>query len=59
MTNRDDTVNTQLPHLGDSPLLHHRPPVGSAPDPVPDRHTLPDSRWPDFAPTVPVVEAAP
>lgn len=58
MTNRDDTVTTQLIHLGGSPLLHHGPPVGRAPDPVPDRYIFPDGRWPDSASTVPVVEAA-
>lgn len=59
MTNRDDTVTTQLLNLGGSPLLHHGPPVGRAPDPVPDRYALPDSRWPDFAPTVRMAEEAP
>lgn len=58
LTNRDDTVTTQLLNLGGSPLLHHGPPVGRAPDPVPDRYTLPDRRWPDFARKAPVLAEA-
>jgi hypothetical protein len=59
MTNRDDTVSTQLSHLGVLPYPHHEPPVGRDPDPVPDRYALPDSRWPDFAPIVPVLDEVP
>lgn len=59
MTTRDDTVTTQLLHPDGSPYPHHGPPVGRAPDPVPDRYTLPDSRWPDFAPAGPVLDGVP
>lgn len=58
MTNRDDTVTPQLLNLGGSPYPHHGPPVGRAPDPVPDRYTLPDRRWPDFARKAPVLAEA-
>lgn len=56
MTNRDDTVTTQLVHPGVSPYPHHEPSFGRVSHPVPDRYVLPDSRWPDFATTVPVLD---
>ncbi|QSB22981.1 hypothetical protein [Curtobacterium sp. 24E2] len=52
-------MTTQRFDLSGSPFPHHGPPVGRAPDPVPDRYTFPDSRWPDFAPIVRAVEEAP
>lgn len=56
MTNRDDTVTAHLLRIGDFPRSHHGPPVGRAPDSVPDQYTLAGCRWPAFAPTAAAIE---